>query len=78
MAGVNLGLAYAVCATCSWRQNLYDQIRNALNGSLGDDVLMGREYEEEIWLKYRGRVENQINGCVEEFAEVAGPSIYLG
>ena len=33
-------------------------------------VLVGRGYEQEIWLKYRRRVENQINGRVEEFAEV--------
>jgi hypothetical protein len=31
---------------------------------------MDREYEKEIWLKYGGRVENQINGGVEEFAKV--------
>jgi hypothetical protein len=46
------------------------EVKEVLDGPLSDDVLTGREYEEEIWLKYGGRVENQINGCVEEFAEV--------
>jgi hypothetical protein len=70
MAGIDLGLGYSVGATCRWRQNLYDQIRNAFDGSLSDDVLVSRGNEQEVWLKYRGRVENQINGRVEEFAEV--------
>jgi hypothetical protein len=70
VAGIDLGPGYSVSATCSWRQNLYDQIRNALDGSLSNDVLMSRVYEEEIGLKYGGWVENQINGCVKEFAEV--------
>ena len=51
VGGINLGLGYSVSATCSWGQDLYNQIRNALNSFLGYDVLAGFSYEKKVRLQ---------------------------